>query len=168
MGTAQPAGVLIRQGCARVKPCLVSRGARVEWCVEPGDAAAVSRIRHRIMDCLSRVAAPDADLDSANLVVAELLANALAHTRGPAWVSLRWDGSHPLLSVADSGPGMGRGTVVGRLPTDPMATGGRGLYLVSTLALDVAVAPRAGGGSVISVTLDLMRRSSSPAPVTGA
>jgi hypothetical protein len=38
-----------------------------------------------------------------------------------------------------------------------MAEGGRGLYLVASLALDVAVAPRATGGTVVSVTLDLHR-----------
>ncbi len=52
-----------------------------------------------------RIATADADLSDTEIVVAELLTNALAHTTGPAWVSLRWNGLHPLLSVADLGPG---------------------------------------------------------------
>jgi hypothetical protein len=93
------------------------------------------------------------------------------HTTGPAWISLRWDGTHPLLSVADVGPGfarpdvaagdvMERRTLSPRLPSDPLATGGRGLYLVSRLALDVAVSPRQTGGTVVSVTLDVRRSAS--------
>ena len=53
----------------------------------------------------------------------------------------------------------GNRTLVPRLPEDPLAEGGRGLYLVARLALDVAVAARATGGTVVSVTLDLQRAS---------
>jgi anti-sigma regulatory factor (Ser/Thr protein kinase) len=141
----------------------------VEWALEPGDTAAVPRLRHRIMQRLRDIAATDADLDATEIVVAELLSNALSHTSGPAWISLRWDGTHPLLSVADVGPGfptrLGRDlvdhrrTLVPRLPDDPLAESGRGLYLIARLALDVAVAARATGGTVVSVTLDLKRAS---------
>jgi len=144
----------------------------VEWALEPADTAAVRRLRHQIMQTLRRIATPDADLSSAEIVVGELLTNALAHTSGQAWISLRWDGIHPLLSVADLGPGFAAGkgsggaelidgnrTLVPRLPQDPLAEGGRGLYLVARLALDVAVAARATGGTVVSVTLDLQRAS---------
>jgi anti-sigma regulatory factor (Ser/Thr protein kinase) len=118
---------------------------------------------------LRDIAAPDADLAATEIVVAELLSNALSHTSGPAWITLRWDGTHPLLSVADIGPGFpsseGRDlvdqwrTLTPRLPADPLSEGGRGLYLVARLALDVAVAARATGGTVVSVTLDLKRAS---------
>jgi anti-sigma regulatory factor (Ser/Thr protein kinase) len=144
----------------------------VEWALEPADTAAVRRLRHQIMQALRRIAVAGADLSSAEIVVAELLTNALAHTSGQAWISLRWDGVHPLLSVADLGPGFalsdGTGgpalidaarTLVPRLPDDPLAEGGRGLFLVARLALDVAVAARATGGTVVSVTLDLQRAS---------
>ena len=143
----------------------------MEWTLEPADTAIVRRVRHQIMQTLARIAAPGADLSATQIVVAELLTNALAHTSGQAWVSLRWDGTHPLLSVADLGPGFavdesaGPGlvdaarTLVPRLPKDPLAEGGRGLYLVAHFALDVAVAARATGGTVVSVTLDLKRAS---------
>jgi len=144
----------------------------VEWVLEPADTATVRRLRHQIMRALRRIATPEADLSEAEIVVAELLTNALAHTSGQAWVSLRWDGTHPLLSVADLGPGFaliggptGIGlidaarTLIPRLPDDPLAESGRGLYLIARLALDVAVAARATGGTVVSVTLDLKRAS---------
>jgi anti-sigma regulatory factor (Ser/Thr protein kinase) len=153
----------------RVNLASQEQGDRVEWALEPGDIAAVPRLRRQIMRQLRAIAAPGADLDAAEIVVGELLGNALSHTSGSAWVSLRWDGAHPLLSVADIGPGFPglagsalvdeRRTLVPRLPSDPLAEGGRGLYLVAQLALDVAVAPRSTGGTVVSVTLDLKRAS---------
>jgi anti-sigma regulatory factor (Ser/Thr protein kinase) len=139
----------------------------VEWSLEPADIAAIPRLRQQIMRVLGRLATTDADLGASEIVVAELLSNALAHTAGRAWITLRWDGVHPLLSVADVGPGFSVAarpglinaarTLVPRLPDDPLADGGRGLYLVAYLALDVAVAERSTGGSVVSVTLDLKR-----------
>jgi anti-sigma regulatory factor (Ser/Thr protein kinase) len=120
------------------------------------------------MRTLRRLATEDSDLSATEIVVAELLTNALAHTTGPAWVNLSWDGEHPLLSVADVGSAGTRAnttraqvdadrTLVPRLPDDPLAEGGRGLFLVAHFALDVAVAPRATGGTIVSVTLDLAR-----------
>lgn len=154
---------------------VTGRGDRVEWTLEPADTAAVPRLRRQIMQVLARVADPGADLTATEIVVGELLSNALAHTSGRAWISLRWDGVHPLLSVADLGPGFAAalngqagdltdlvrpdGTLVPRLPQDPMAEGGRGLFLVASLALDVAIAARSTGGTVVSVTLDLQRAS---------
>ncbi len=147
----------------------------MEWVLEPADTAAVRRLRHQIMQTLARIATPEADLSATGIVVSELLTNALAHSSGRAWVSLRWDGEHPLLSVADLGPGFtlpdvtaGRPgaslidaarTLVPRLPDDPFAESGRGLFLVAHFALDVAVAPRSTGGTVVSVTLNLSRTS---------
>jgi anti-sigma regulatory factor (Ser/Thr protein kinase) len=148
----------------------LGRGARVEWSLEPGDTASVPDLRHRIVGCLRALAAPGSDLTDAEIVVGELLSNAMAHTQGPTWVSLRWDGVHPMLSVADLGPELARAlgggdlpatdddrTLRAELPADPLADGGRGLYMITTLARDVAVAPRATGGTVLSVTLDLER-----------
>jgi anti-sigma regulatory factor (Ser/Thr protein kinase) len=174
----------------------------VKWSLDTGDTAAVPDLRHKIMACLVRFSDARSDLAGAEIVVGELLSNAVAHTRGPAWISLRWDGVHPLLSVADVGPGFAhllrhpavaaanqrdvrglerlalelhgldvhgldlRGldvrNLAARLPPDPLAVGGRGLYLVTRLALDVAVAPRSTGGTVVSVILDVTRAPGAP------
>jgi len=139
----------------------------VKWALEPADPAAIPRLRRQIMRSLSRRSGAESDLDASELVVAELLSNALSHTTGRAWISLRWEGTHPLLSVADLGPEFpiasypglidADGSLLPRLPDDLLAEGGRGLYLIAHLALDVAVAPRTTGGSVVSVILDLRR-----------
>jgi anti-sigma regulatory factor (Ser/Thr protein kinase) len=161
----------------------------VEWSLTPGDVAAVPVLRHQIMTALRGEVPPGEDLAAAEVVIAELLSNAVAHGTGPSWVTLRWEGVHPMLSVADAGPdfrpglvpparipGGDEGTVrpsavrpsavqpsaVPQLPADPLAPSGRGLYLVSKLALDLAVRPRDTGGTVVSATLNLRR-----SPVTG-
>jgi anti-sigma regulatory factor (Ser/Thr protein kinase) len=144
----------------------------VEWALEPADAVAIPRLRQQIIRTLGRYASPGSDLAASEVVVGELLTNVLAHTAGRAWVTLRWDGLHPLLSVADLGDGFPAGdpppmadaerSLAPRLPEDPLADGGRGLYLVSHLALDLAVVRRATGGSVVSVTLNLARGSADP------
>lgn len=151
----------------------------MEWSLEPDDVASVPALRHRIVGCLRTLASPGSDLTDAEIVVGEVLSNAMAHTTGPTWVSLRWDGVHPMLSVADIGPGFARAlardgvlpaadrdrTLRAALPADPLADGGRGLYLITRLAHDVAIAPRATGGSMLSVTLDLRRPPGSAPPL---
>lgn len=133
----------------------------MDWYLETRDPAAVPRLRREIMAYLERHASPGSDTADAALVVSELLANAFAHADGPAWVSLRWDGPHPVISVADLGPGfppelLGRQRR-GESGPDPWADGGRGLFLATHLARDLAVAARAAGGSVVKATLDVTR-----------
>lgn len=181
MGCAFENGRALENGRARQRRSsrtwVRRQGDRVEWTLEPADPSAVPQLRRQIMAALSRIATPGADLSGAEIVVAELIGNAMAHTKGRAWITLRWDGDHPLLSVADLGPGFGPAagggpaqvngpslvdsgrTLRPQLPDDPLAEGGRGLYLVAHLALDVAIAARSTGGTVVSVTLDLERAS---------
>ena len=137
----------------------------MDWYLEARDPAAVPRLRREIMAYLGRHALPGTYTGDAELVVSELLANAFEHTAGPAWVSVRWDGPHPVISVADLGPGfppdlLGRhratGAGAGAGP-DPLGEGGRGLFLATHLARDLAVAARAAGGSVVKATLDVAR-----------
>jgi anti-sigma regulatory factor (Ser/Thr protein kinase) len=133
----------------------------VDWYLETRDPSAVPRLRREIMAYLGRHAFPGTDTGDAELVVSELLANAFEHTAGPAWVSIRWDGPHPVISVADLGPGfppdlLGRHRAAKTVP-DPLGEGGRGLFLATHLARDLAVAARAAGGSVVRATLDLAR-----------
>jgi len=80
------------------------RGALdVDWYVDqPGGA---TELRHQIRRYLERHSEPDADIDAAELIASELIANALRHGQGPTWVSLTWSEEFPLLQVADLGPG---------------------------------------------------------------
>jgi anti-sigma regulatory factor (Ser/Thr protein kinase) len=75
----------------------------MSWYLRTADTAAVPPLRHEIMKYLRHQADDGSDFASAELVIGELLSNAVAHTSEQARVSLRWDGDHPVLSVTDLG-----------------------------------------------------------------
>ncbi|GAB3284374.1 hypothetical protein GCM10027456_79290 [Kineosporia babensis] len=146
----------------------VESGGLLSWTLDADDPAKVPHVRRLVMAALRSRASADSDpaeLDAAEVVVAELLNNTFAHTPGPAWIALSWDGPHPLLSVADVGPGFTerpelldeQQQLVPRLPVDAFSEHGRGLYLAAELAHDLVMTPRPTGGCVVSVTLKLHR-----------
>jgi anti-sigma regulatory factor (Ser/Thr protein kinase) len=164
------------------RPRAGTSGDRLDWMVRSQDARAVPPLRREIMAFLRRHAGSDADFASAELVVGELLSNAVAHSPARARVSLRWNDEHPVLSVADVGRGTrrlasaepltsasaGLGTLPEpALPDDPMAVGGRGLYIADQLSRGLAVQSRPAG-SVVSATLNLRRRSAAPGSGAGS
>ena len=147
----------------------------MDWMVLADDAQTVPPLRREIIGFLRRQARPDGDFASAELVIGELLSNAVAHGPARARVTLRWDGDHPVLSVADVGRAGAAGSAVhdleprelpeAVLPADPLADCGRGLFIADQLSRGLAVRARATG-SVVSATLDLHRRPA-PAASTG-
>lgn len=117
------------------------------------NARALSALRREVMRYLGRHAEPGADLAAAEIVVAELLANAFAHAPGPAWVCVSWTAEAARIEVHDLGPGF---ELRADLPP-PTALGGRGLFLASAFAGDVARADKRAGGSRVSATLPVKR-----------
>ena len=75
------------------------------------------------------------DLDGAELVVGELLANAVRHGAPPFGVCIDWHEDPPMLCVVDRGPGM---RPLYPAP-DTQSEHGRGLLLVRALAGDLVV-----------------------------
>jgi anti-sigma regulatory factor (Ser/Thr protein kinase) len=75
------------------------------------------------------------DLDAAELVVGELLANAVRHGAPPFGVCIDWHEDPPMLCVVDRGPGM---RPLYPAP-DPQSERGRGLLLVRALAGELVV-----------------------------
>lgn len=161
----------------------------VDWYLTREDPRAVHALRHQVRDYLERHAAPESDLDAAELVFDELVVNAVEHTDGPAWVRLSWLEEQPDVTVWDLGsgfdlPGHLAGLVVPEAALDGSETGGspygledaadadplgaleavresgRGLFLVSHLAEEFGVAARAGGGSEVHVRLPVLRHPS--------
>lgn len=126
----------------------------MEWALTGADAEAVGALRREVMAYLRRHAQPDSDFAAAEIVVAELLNNAFEHAPGPAWVRASWGGERPRLEVHDLGPGF---TLEPELP-QPDAERGHGLFLVSAIADDVAVAAKPRRGSKLTVTLPVRRR----------
>jgi anti-sigma regulatory factor (Ser/Thr protein kinase)/predicted ArsR family transcriptional regulator len=127
----------------------------MDWYLDSAKASDASLLRSEIQSYLLRHAASDADIPAAILAVSELLANAVRHATGPAWVSIDWSEREPRLTVRDLGPGFQLGEV--GLPEDPFAGGGRGLFLTDRVARDLEVATRERGGASVSVTLPVAR-----------
>ena len=126
---------------------------RMEWAVDGRSAAAIAALRREVAAYLARHAEPDSDLAGAEVVVAELLANAFEHAPGPAWVRTSWERERPRLEVHDLGPGF---VLDPRLP-EPDSERGRGLFIVNAIADDLARAGKTAGGSAVSATLPVRR-----------
>jgi len=106
--------------------------ADVEWFMEAPDERVVRVLRREVLAYLARHAEPGSALEDAEMIVAELVANAVRHGRGPIWVSLDWSAEEPVLTVRDVGHGF---TMPDRFFLPPATSpGGRGLYIVSQLA----------------------------------
>lgn len=133
----------------------------MDWYLRGDDPASATALRHEITAYLRRHADPDSDLDSAELVVSEMLGNLARHAGGPAWVSLTWPGEMPVVTVRDLGPGFDPSlvTTIDFDDIDPLAESGRGLFLITALAPAVEAAERRGAGMVLDVTLPVTRRA---------
>jgi DNA-binding NarL/FixJ family response regulator/anti-sigma regulatory factor (Ser/Thr protein kinase) len=127
----------------------------MEWAVDGRSAASIAALRREIAAYLGRHAEPGSDLAGAELVLAELLSNAFEHAPGPAWVCASWGGERPRLDVHDLGPGF---VLDPRLP-EPDSERGRGLFIVNAIADQLARASKRAGGSVVSATLPVRRRT---------
>ena len=126
----------------------------MEWALDGRSATAIAAVRREITAYLGRHAEPDSDVAGAEVVIAELLSNALEHAPGPAWVRTSWEGERPRLEVHDLGPGF---VLDPRLPA-PDSERGRGLFIVNAIADDLARASKTAGGSAVSATLPVRRR----------
>jgi anti-sigma regulatory factor (Ser/Thr protein kinase) len=103
-------------------------------------------------------ARPDQVAD-AELIYAELLGNVVRYAPGPVEIRIHWNHGNPVLHVIDEGPGY---SFAPRLPRDPYAESGRGLYLVASLAEDFHVSRRLGSGSHARAVLFPLATPSSP------
>ncbi|GGL05411.1 ATP-binding protein [Streptomyces flaveus] len=98
----------------------------------PGTPAAATAARHEVMDAIRGWGASfDAEaLDTVELVVSELITNAVRHAAtGPSSVTVRLHDAVLLIEVCDSSPVLPQPGLPGA-----GAESGRGLFLVSALA----------------------------------
>lgn len=120
------------------------------------EATEVLRERRTFRERLAAIAQPPSDVDAAELIYGELVANTVRYARGAVEVRLEHADSHaPVLVVRDHGPGI---VAVPPPRTDPLAESGRGLAIVEHLASRVDVEPAEGGGTVVRATLPITAR----------
>jgi anti-sigma regulatory factor (Ser/Thr protein kinase)/predicted ArsR family transcriptional regulator len=129
----------------------------MDWYLDAvGDRAAqVSALRREIAGFLERHAEPGSDVSDAELIVSELLTNAVRHADGPAWVSIDWSDLEPIVIVRDLGPGFAFPDTA-ELPS-VQDTDGRGLFIASQLAPSLQRREERSVGSDVRATLPLRR-----------
>ena len=106
---------------------------------------------------------------AAELIVSEAVGNAIRHTGGPVWVSLAWSTERPVLRVYDIGAGFDPSSTAAEGDDDTdelMADSGRGLMIIQALAPKVSASMRANAGVVVSVTLPVVRRTTTTLQVS--
>ncbi len=126
--------------------------------VVPNESARISDIRRFVAAFLADLRAPVEISSDILLAVGEAAGNAYRHGRrldGRSEIRVRCEYQRPDLEVAiaDDGGGFDAAAVARRGVPDPLAQGGRGLFLMRELMDVVSVSPSPGGTTVI------MRRS---------
>jgi anti-sigma regulatory factor (Ser/Thr protein kinase) len=128
-----------------------------EWSMVVADAREALRARQAIRRFLKLQAARDSDLDGAETIAGELIANVIRHAPGPVGIHVFWKGDGATLIIMDRGPGIPH---IRKVP-DALSTSGRGLFLVQALARRVEIDTPPSGGSRILVELPVCRRAKS-------
>src|SRR5512135_1180471 len=85
-------------------------GGWMDWYLSGDDPAGVGALRHQIRNYLTRHGEPGAEVGDAELVVQELLANAVEHATGPVWCACPGRGSSPTSRCGTSVPPAGAAT----------------------------------------------------------
>lgn len=109
------------------------------------DASFANHARRAFRNYLGSNASADSDIDAAELIFGELVANVARHAPGALQVTLSWIDEGALLEVQDTGPGFDR-TI--ELP-GANAENQRGLYIVSVMASSFTQRPHPDGSVVI-------------------
>jgi len=119
----------------------VTASASTSTVVRRRDAARLAR-RYARAQCDGN--APPTLVEDVELVVSELVTNAMRHGRGEITMHLDVTPDRVVVGVQDQGTGL-------PLPQEPDETvaNGRGLALVAILATEWGVRPEPGGGKVV-------------------
>ena len=125
----------------------------MDWMVTGDAESIVPVLRQEAVGYLRRHCTADSDLAGAQLVISELVTNAVRYTDGPVWLSIDWSSERPEFRVCDLGPGFDLHLELP--PSDSI--GGRGLFIASRLAHRLDTYRRRTGGTVVSAVLPVQR-----------
>jgi anti-sigma regulatory factor (Ser/Thr protein kinase) len=122
------------------------------WSLDANDGRAARAARKAATAVLSAYTTSEETLCAAELVIGELLSNAVRHADGNVCLELSRVDGHAQISVHDTCASFALD--ISR-PPDQYSESGRGLFLISELARRVSVVPHGGIGKRVSVMLDL-------------
>lgn len=136
-----------------------SEGDIVDFCLNGKDVVSVHKVLNLVMGFIRARAGLQADYLAIRLIYFELIGNVFKYAPGRFMLRVDWFGEAPYLHVFDRGRGF---EYEPKLPSDIFAEGGRGLYLVNSLAGSLSIHRLPGCGSHVSVRLPARRLPVSP------
>lgn len=125
--------------------------AATRWSFDVTSAVAAGHARRALAASLRAARFVEDAIVVAEIIVAELLGNAVRYAGGHVEVILDRTTGVPVLHVLDEGAGF---THNPRLPADAYAESGRGLYIVNELAREFTISRAPSGGSHARVVLE--------------
>lgn len=123
------------------------------WQFKADDAKSAQHARTAFEAHLRGLGLHPGSIGAAALVFGELVANVVRHAAGPIEIESYIEKGDLVLFVRDRGPRFLAESF--SLPNDPMAEGGRGLFLVAEHASMHSVAKRPGGGNEVCVRIPI-------------
>lgn len=128
---------------------------RKTWTFHSSDAYSAQSSRHELMNFLRAFVASEDDLFRSELILGEVLANTVEHAPGLVDIEIDWSGIYPVVTIVDTGPGFSR--FAPELPQDVLSENGRGLYLISKLAVSVHMERSPARGTKMRIVLPVRR-----------
>ena len=122
------------------------------WRFHSSDAYTASVSRRELMSFVREHVRNPQTLFDVELILGELLANAVEHAPGLVEIELQIREDSLAIAIEDSGPGF---TMRDGGPRDLYDEHGRGLFLVRSLARSIDVTPLSSGGAGLKVELPL-------------
>ncbi|MGA8576693.1 MAG: MASE1 domain-containing protein [Candidatus Cybelea sp.] len=125
------------------------------WSYDSKNPLSAHTLRQEITRFIRSLAPSEDELFRAELIVGEALANTIEHAPGPVSVNFDWTNTHPVVTIADSGPGLSG--LAATLPADSLSEDGRGLFLIESLAREVQIDAQPGLGTRMRIVLPTPR-----------
>jgi anti-sigma regulatory factor (Ser/Thr protein kinase) len=116
------------------------------WRVGAKDFNAGQRARRSVRGMLEALQFERRELEDAEIVVGELVTNALRYTAGPVALAVAHCDEHLEVEVVDEGHCFDP-TVI----STPGDEGGRGILIVEAIAAELHIEPRAAGCAVVAI-----------------
>jgi anti-sigma regulatory factor (Ser/Thr protein kinase) len=125
------------------------------WRYDSRNSHDAHSLRREIARFIRFFAPTEDELFRAELIIGAVLAITVEHAPGAVSVDIDWTDTHPVVAVCDAGPGLSR--FAATLPADALNENGRGLFLISSLALDVKIDAQPGAGTKMRIVLPITR-----------